>query len=217
MFTLPSLPYEPDALSPYMSAETLALHHGKHHRNYVDKLNQLIADTSFEGQSLEHIILSTGPDCEGNDRKIFNNAAQCWNHEFFWSSMTPQGSASPGQPLSMAIELAFENLEVFRTAFAEQATSHFGSGWAWLVAGDEGIEIMTTHDADLPLAHGKTALITCDLWEHAHYVDYRNERAAYVSAFLDHLIDWDFADRNYEESRLEPAAAGTPKPSTRFE
>lgn len=216
MFTLPPLPYDEDALAPHMSAETLELHHGKHHRNYVDKLNQLIADTPFEGRSLEQIIRSTGPDATGKEGKIFNNAAQCWNHTFFWSSMTPGSSDAPARPLSQAIDIAFGGLEGFRTEFAEKSADHFGSGWAWLVIGEDGLEIMTTHDADLPMVHGRVALITCDLWEHAHYLDHRNERAAYVSTFLDHLIDWEFADRNFEQFRLEPADSGTPARTTRF-
>lgn len=216
MFTLPPLPYETDALEPHMSAETLSLHHGKHHKAYVDKLNDLIADTAHEGMTLEELIDATHAARSDEDRQIFNNAAQCWNHTFFWSSLTPEGRRAPGRGLSDAIDQAFGGFDEFAAEFKDKAVSHFGSGWAWLAMGASGLEITTTHDADPPHIHGKIALLACDLWEHAYYVDYRNERPAFVSAFLGHLANWDFATENFNQFRNGDLDSGTRTPAARL-
>ena len=191
-FELPPLPYGEDALAPHVSAQTLQFHHGKHHATYVTNLNGFVEnDASLQGKSLEEIILSS-------DGGVFNNAAQVWNHTFFWNSMRPGGGGAPSGALAAAIDAAFGSLDGFRTAFADAAKTQFGSGWAWLVAGDNGLEVMKTANADLPMKHGKTALLTIDVWEHAYYLDYQNRRPDFITAFLDHLVNWDFAAQNFE-------------------
>ena len=194
MFTLPSLPYPQDALAPHISAITLALHHGKHHKGYVDTLNKLLIDNALAGLPLEEIIrqshdyLARAP--------IFNNAAQCWNHDFFWKSMKPGGGGAPGGALQAKIEHSFGDATAFAAEFAKSAAAHFGSGWVWLVMSGGTLAIVTTHDADLPPLHGQVALLCCDLWEHAYYLDYQNRRAEFVGAFLRYLANWDFANAN---------------------
>jgi superoxide dismutase, Fe-Mn family len=194
MFTLPKLPYAEDALEPHISAETMVLHHGKHHKNYVDTLNRLLEGTSMADLSLVGVIKQTYGDAAHS--AIFNNAAQCWNHDFFWKSMRPDGGGFPDGDLKVMIEHDIGDAKELQEAFVKAATEHFGSGWIWLVATDGVIGIITTHDADLPLVQGRTALLCCDLWEHAYYLDYQNRRADFVKAFLDHLANWDFADAN---------------------
>jgi Fe-Mn family superoxide dismutase len=190
-FELPPLPYGEDALAPHISAQTLQFHHGKHHATYVTNLNGFVEnDASLQGKSLEEIILSS-------DGGVFNNAAQVWNHTFFWHSMRPGGGGAPSGALAAAIDASFGSLDGFRTAFADAAKTQFGSGWAWLVAGESGLEVMKTANADLPMKHGKTALLTLDVWEHAYYLDYQNRRPDFITAFLDHLVDWDFAAANF--------------------
>jgi superoxide dismutase, Fe-Mn family len=192
-FTLPPLPYEPDALSPHLSRETLELHHGKHHQTYVDKLNDLVG----EGQSnddLEAVILGT------DDQKVFNNAAQHWNHSFYWRCMAPGGGGEPTGELLEALERDFGSYDAFKKEISEEGATHFASGWAWLVHDGTKLAVTSTHDADLPLTHGQRPLLTIDVWEHAYYVDYRNKRPDYVSAFLDHLVSWDFAAANLAAS-----------------
>jgi len=191
-FELPPLPYSIDALAPTMSQETLEYHHGKHHQTYVTNLNNLIADTDLADKSLEEIIVGAEPG------GLFNNAAQVWNHTFFWNSLTPSGGGEPSGAIGEAIAAAFGSYADFRSKFAAAAAGQFGSGWAWLVKGDSGLEIVTTGNADLPLKHGKTALLTLDVWEHAYYIDYRNARPKYIEAFLDDLLNWEFAAANYE-------------------
>lgn len=193
MFELPPLPYARDALAPHMSAETLEYHHGKHHKAYVDKLNKLVEGTPHADQSLEDIILATHGQNDADQKKIFNNAAQAWNHDCFWHSMRPAGGGKPGGELAELIDRDLGGYDAFAKDFATQGAEHFGSGWAWLVFDNDRLDIMTTHDADLPLAHGKIALLTCDLWEHAYYIDYRNKRPDLLAAFLEHLVDWDKA------------------------
>ena len=190
-FELPPLPYSIDALAPTMSQETLEYHYGKHHQTYVTNLNNLIAGTENENKSLEEIILAAEPG------GLFNNAAQVWNHTFFWNSLTPSGGGEPSGELADAIGNAFGSYADFRSKFAAAAAGQFGSGWAWLVKGDSGLEIMTTANADLPLKHGKTALLTLDVWEHAYYIDYRNARPKFIEAFLDDLLNWEFAATNF--------------------
>jgi superoxide dismutase, Fe-Mn family len=193
-FELPPLPYELDALAPHMSEQTLGFHYGKHHRTYVNKLNELVTGTDLEGKTLEEVILAAEPG------GIFNNSAQVWNHTFFWHSMTPGGGGDPQGELASALEQAFGSIDDFKQEFTDKASTLFGSGWTWLAKTDAGLEIVQTKDADLPLKHGQTALITIDVWEHAYYLDYQNARPAYVETWLQHLANWEFADENYVKS-----------------
>ena len=193
-FELPPLPFAKDALEPHMSARTFEFHHGKHHKAYVDTLNTLIPGTPWEKASLEDIIKGT----HGDDKqaKIYNNAAQIWNHSFFWNSMKPGGGGAPSGDLAKKIDAAFGNLDGFKAKFKEAATTQFGSGWAWLVLANGKLEVVKTPNAVTPLAMGQKPLLTCDVWEHAYYLDYQNRRADMVQVFLDHLVNWDFAARN---------------------
>lgn len=189
MIELPELPYAQDALSPHISAETLAFHHGKHHRAYVNNLNQLIPGTEYEQMELEGIIRSSSG-------KIFNNAAQVWNHTFYWNSLAPGAGGEPGGPLGRAIAAAFGSFTEFQKQFAACAVGTFGSGWAWLVKKPSGaLEIRSTSNAESAFLNSDVPLITCDVWEHAYYIDYRNDRAAYVKAFWN-VANWKFAERN---------------------
>jgi Fe-Mn family superoxide dismutase len=188
-FSLPQLPYAKDALVPHMSAETFDFHYGKHHATYVEKLNAAIAGTPDEGKSLEDIIRSSSGG-------LFNNAAQHWNHSFFWKCLRPGGGGTPTGDLAAAIDRDFGSFAAFRQQFAATAVAQFGSGWGWLVLQGGKLAITSTSNADLPLAHGQTALFTVDVWEHAYYIDYRNARPKFVEAILDHLADWDFAAAN---------------------
>ena len=188
-FELPALPYAIDALAPHISQETLEFHHGKHHQTYVTNLNNLTADTDLASKSLEEVIMAT-------DGPLFNNAAQIWNHTFYWNSMSPTGGGAPSGEMSDAINSAFDSYENFSAKFAEAATTQFGSGWAWLVDAGSGLEIMKTSNADLPMKHNAKALLTIDVWEHAYYIDFRNARPNYIKTFLDSLINWDFAAAN---------------------
>jgi Fe-Mn family superoxide dismutase len=183
--TLPELPYATDALAPYLSAETFEYHHGKHHKAYVDNLNKLIEGTPEESKSLEQIVMDAEPGPK------FNNAAQIWNHNFYWTSMVPGGGGAPTGAAADAINESFGGYDAFREEFKKAAVGQFGSGWAWLVQDGGKIAVMATANADLPMKHGRTALVTCDVWEHAYYIDYRNRRPDYVDTFLDHLINWD--------------------------
>ena len=188
---LPPLPFDQDALEPYVNAETLGFHYNKHHRGYVDNLNKLIEGTPLAGQPLETIVLETAG--KADQTAIFNNAAQVWNHTFFWNSMKPGGGGKPVGPLLDRIEQSFGDYEVFKKAFIEAAMAQFGSGWVWLVQEGDVLKITKTPNADTPVAHDQTALLTCDVWEHAYYLDYQNRRKDFVEAFLDHLANWDFA------------------------
>jgi Fe-Mn family superoxide dismutase len=195
-FKLSPLPYAKDALEPYMSAKTLEFHHGKHHKAYVDTLNELVAENSLEDQSLEELIASTYHD-DGKSA-VFNNAAQVWNHDFFWKCMKPQGGGHPNGALGRAISHDLGSFDSFTAAFAEAASSQFGSGWAWLVFDAGRLKVVKTPNAVDPVAGGQTALLTCDVWEHAYYLDYQNRRADFVEAFLDNLANWEFAAENLE-------------------
>jgi Fe-Mn family superoxide dismutase len=189
MIELPELPYAPDALSPHISAETLAFHHGKHHRAYVNNLNQLIPGTEYESMDLEGIV-------RASSGKIFNNAAQVWNHTFYWNSLAPGAGGEPGGELGRLIAAAFGAFAEFQKQFAACAVGTFGSGWAWLVKKPSGaLELRSTSNAEPAFLNGDVPLITCDVWEHAYYIDYRNDRAAYVKAFWN-LANWKFAERN---------------------
>ncbi|MFO1417556.1 MAG: superoxide dismutase [Methylotetracoccus sp.] len=190
-FELPALPYPINALEPHISAETLEFHHGKHHQTYVTNLNNLVPGTSFEGLSLEQIVTTApaGP--------IFNNAAQVWNHTFYWNSLTPKPSDGPSGELKAAIERDFGSVDAFREEFTKVAIGTFGSGWAWLVKNTDGkLAIVSTSNAACPLTSGQVPLLTCDVWEHAYYIDFRNQRPKYVEAYWK-IVNWDFAAKNF--------------------
>jgi len=185
---LPELPYAMDALEPHISKETLEYHYGKHHKTYVDNLNKLIPGTEFEKLSLEDIIKKSSGG-------IFNNAAQIWNHSFYWNCLSPKGG-EPGGALADAIKKSFGSLDEFKQKFSQTAVTTFGSGWAWLVKNAVGdLEIISTSNAGCPLTEGKTPLLTCDVWEHAYYIDYRNARPKYVETFWK-IVNWDFVAKN---------------------
>jgi len=186
---LPKLPWADTALEPHISARTLSFHYGKHHAAYLSKLNAALEGSPDAGKSLEELI-------ESGDKKYFNNAAQVWNHTFYWNSMRPGGGGAPQGKLAGMIDASFGGYESFKKQFADAAGGQFGSGWAWLVAEGGKLAITTTGNADTPIAHGGKPLITCDVWEHAYYLDYQNARPSYVAAFLDHLLNWDFAESN---------------------
>ena len=192
-FDLPELPYAKDALEPHISAETLEYHHGKHHASYVDKLNNQIEGSGYESASLEDIIASASGG-------LFNNAAQVWNHSFYWNCLSPDGGGRPDGKLAEALEAEFGSIEQFKEKFADAATANFGSGWTWLVKNRDGkLEIVNTDDAGNPMTDGYVPLLTCDVWEHAYYIDYRNARPKYIDAFW-HLVSWDFVAHNHAEA-----------------
>jgi len=193
-FTLPPLPYAEDALAPYISARTLFYHYGKHHKGYVDALNKLVKEKGLTPSSLDEVIKMSSKDPEL--KTVFNNAAQDWNHTFYWSSMMPKGGGKPTGPILDLIIKTFGSYEDFKKQFIEAGTKLFGSGWVWLVMDkDNTLKIVSTKDGDLPMIHDQKALLTCDVWEHAYYLDYQNRRKDYVEVFLDHLVNWDFANK----------------------
>jgi len=187
-FDLPPLPYAEDALAPVISAETLALHHGKHHRKYVDTMNELLQKEPVRGSTLEDVVRAA-------KGKLFNNAAQAWNHEFYWNSLSPK-KLRPSAALARRIDADFGSYERFTGELAKAATDVFGSGWAWLVEDGGKLAVTTTANADTPMAHGKRCLLTIDVWEHAYYVDYRNQRERYLSGLIGERLNWHFAERN---------------------
>ena len=193
-FTLPDLPYAADALEPHMSAQTFSFHHAKHHAAYVTNLNNLIKGTDLETKSLEEVILASAGDA--SKVGIFNNSAQVWNHTFFWNCMKPNGGGKPTGAIAEKIDADLGGYDKFVEEFKAAATTQFGSGWAWLVLENGKLKIVKTGNADLPMAHGMTALLTVDVWEHAYYLDYQNRRPDFVQAFLDHLVNWDFVNQN---------------------
>lgn len=193
-FELPALPYPDTALEPYYSAKTFSFHHGKHHKAYVDNLNKLLPGSPFEGNSLEEIIRRTAGDL--TKAGFFNNAAQIWNHTFFWHSMKPGGGGRPSGKLAERIDQSFGSYEKFAEQFKAAAVGRFGSGWAWLISDLGDLKIMSTPNAENPMSLGKVALLTVDVWEHAYYLDYQNRRPDFVQAFLDNLVNWEFAARN---------------------
>lgn len=190
-FELPNLPYAKDALAPHISAETFDYHHGKHHQAYVNKLNALTDGKPEANKSLEELIKSS----EGG---LFNQAAQVWNHTFFWNSMKPNGGGAPTGDLAAAIDRDFGNLDGFKEAFTKTAAGQFGSGWAWLVSEGGKLSLTSTTNAGNPMTDGKTPILTLDVWEHAYYVDYRNARPKFIAAYLEHLVNWDFAAANFK-------------------
>jgi len=187
--TLPELPYSKDALAPHISAQTLEFHYGKHHAGYVTKLNAAIEGTDLADKSLEEIVTSS----EGG---VFNNAAQVWNHTFYWNSLSPNGGGAPSGAVADAINKAFGSFDKFKEEFSNAAATQFGSGWAWLVQNSSGdLEIVKTGNAGCPLTDGHTPILTIDVWEHAYYLDYQNKRPDYIAAFWN-LVNWDFANSN---------------------
>ena len=191
--TLPQLPYELNGLEPHVSSNTLSFHYGKHHQAYVTNLNNLLAGHSLESASLEDVIMASAgkSDMVG----IFNNAAQVWNHTFYWNCMKPNGGGEPSSAFKAKIEAACGSWDKFLAEFKQAAITQFGSGWAWLVQDKDGsLKLLKTGNADLPMAHGMTALLTCDVWEHAYYLDFQNRRPDYVDTFLNYLVNWDFVE-----------------------
>lgn len=194
---LPALPYAANALEPVISANTIGFHHGKHHKAYVDNLNKFAAGTEFAGMPLEQIVTATAGHADKT--AIFNNAAQIWNHTFFWQSLKPGGGGEPPAALKAKMVAAFGSVEACKKELAAAATSQFGSGWAWLVSDKGTLKVVKTSNADSPLTAGLRPILTIDVWEHAYYLDYQNRRADYVAAVLDKLINWDFAAQRAAE------------------
>ena len=194
-FTLPELPYAKDALAPHMSAETLDFHHGKHHKAYVDKVNGMLAEKGLEDASLIEVIKAAK---DKGDKPLFNNAAQIWNHSFFWQCLAPAGSTKPSGKLADMISSEFGDHATLVEKLAKEATDHFASGWGWLVLDNGKLKITSLHDADTPVANGLTPLLTLDVWEHAYYIDYRNERPKFLKTVLENIINWDFVAQNLD-------------------
>ena len=195
-FTLPDLPFGRDALGDFMSAETLDFHHGKHHRAYVDKVNELVGDERLQGASLSQVVRAAR---DRRDKGLFSNGGQFWNHNFFWQCLAPPEGQRPAGQLSELIDEEFGSTDRLLKALEEEAAAHFGSGWAWLVLDRGKLRISSLHDGDTPVAHdGMQPLFTIDVWEHAYYIDYRNERPKYVGAVLGNLVNWDFVARNFD-------------------
>jgi superoxide dismutase, Fe-Mn family len=197
-FELPDLPYAKTALEPHVSAKTLEFHHGKHHADYVKHLNELVENTEFEGMSLEEIIQATAESAA--HRKIFNNAGQHWNHTFFWQCMHPEGGGEPDGTLAQMLQRDLGGFAKFRDKFIETGMNRFGSGWAWLVVDAGKLAVVSTPNGEPPMVSARHALLACDVWEHAYYLDYQNRREEFIAAFLDHLANWEFA---IEQLRLE--------------
>lgn len=193
--SMPKLPYAENALEPIISARTLSFHYGKHHQGYVDKLNTLIQGTDFADAKLEEIIITTAD--QGNNADIFNNAAQVWNHTFYWASLKANGGAKPAGELKTKIDESFGSYDTMKKEYVDKATGQFGSGWAWLVEEDDKLAIVNTPDAVTPIVRGQKPLLTIDVWEHAYYLDYQNRRKDYVNAVIDHLLNWNFAAENF--------------------
>ncbi|MBU0516074.1 MAG: superoxide dismutase [Proteobacteria bacterium] len=195
---LPRLPYAPGALEPYISARTIGFHHGKHHAAYVANTNRIARAMGLSRKSLTELVMISGRDPK--KKALFNNAAQAWNHAFYWQSMKPGGGGAPQGKLAQRIKAAFGSIEAFKKTFAVAAAGQFGSGWAWLVLDGGKLKVRATANADTPLTQGQRPLLTIDVWEHAYYLDYQNRRADYIKSFLDRLVNWDFAARNLSGS-----------------
>jgi len=212
MFILPELPYRPDALTPVISAETLRFHHGKHHKTYVDTLNRLLDETGATPARLEDVVREAADD--PRKAKLFNNAAQAWNHGFFWVCMAPAGTG-PGEDLAWAIDAAFGDLASLKAAFVKAGVEHFGSGWVWLMAEGDRLSVISTHDAANPLTQdGPVPLLVCDLWEHAYYLDHQNDRKGFLEAWFDRLANWRLADDQFDAARGRGAAWTYPAPAS---
>ena len=189
----PPLPYAQDALAPHVSAQTLSFHHGKHHKAYVDNANKMLAGSSLATKSIEEIVRNAADE---KNEPLFNNAAQAWNHAFFWRCMNPKGGGAPSGKIAELVQRDLGGADGFKQKFAEAAKAQFGSGWAWLVLDGGKLSIEKTSNADTPLVRGRKPLLVLDVWEHAYYLDYQNRRADFVTAYLDHLVDWQFANAN---------------------
>jgi Fe-Mn family superoxide dismutase len=203
-FQLPALPWQENALEPVISARTMGFHYGKHHAAYVKKLNELVAGTRYAEMPLEQVITATSGNAE--TAKIFNNAAQAWNHTFFWDCLRPGGGGGPPREIAQRLEQSFGGHAQFKEKLAQAAVDQFGSGWAWLVARGDKLEVMSTSNAQTPLTMGATPLLTIDVWEHAYYVDYENRRPEFAKAVIDKLLNWDFAMQQLDKSRVRKAA-----------
>lgn len=195
-YELPALPFDYTALAPYITKETLEFHHDKHHAAYVNNYNNAVKDTELDSQPIEAVIKAIAGDA--SKAGLFNNAAQAWNHSFYWNSIKPNGGGAPTGALADKIAADFGSFENFVTEFKQAAATQFGSGWAWLVLDNGSLKITKTGNADTPIAHGQTPLLTIDVWEHAYYLDYQNRRPDYISTFVEKLANWDFAAANYE-------------------
>lgn len=205
MIELPPLPYAKDALAPHISAETLGFHHDKHHKAYVETANKLIKGTEFETLPLEEIIRRSAGKAE--QKKIFNNAGQAWNHNFYWQSMAPKGGGKPSGKLAEKIAADFGSFEKFRELFQQEGAAQFGSGWVWLTLAGGKLKVLPTANADNPLTRGEVPLLVSDVWEHAYYLDYQNRRPDYLAAFMEHVANWEFAERNFAEAGSASRAA----------
>ncbi len=194
-FILPELPFAKDALVPHMSAETFDYHHGKHHKAYVDKTNGMLGEKGLEGASLIEVIKAAK---DKGDKGLFNNSAQIWNHSFFWQCLAPTGATAPSGKLKDMIGSDFGGHDALLEKLATEATNHFASGWGWLVLNNDKLEVTSLHDADTPVANGMTPLLTLDVWEHAYYIDYRNERPRFLKTVLENIINWDFVAQNLD-------------------
>ena len=194
-FILPELPYAKDALVPHMSAETFDYHHGKHHKAYVDKTNGMLAEKGLEGASLIEVIKAA---TDKGDKGLFNNSAQIWNHSFFWQCLAPTGATAPSGKLAEMIASDFGGHDVLLEKLATESANHFASGWGWLILNNGKLEVTSLHDADSPVAHAMTPLLTLDVWEHAYYIDYRNERPRFLKTVLENIINWDFVAQNLD-------------------
>ena len=196
-YTLPELPYAKDALAPHITPEAFSFHHGKHHNAYVNNLNTFLSGHKLADASLEDCIRRIEEVDASARAKVFNNAAQHYNHSFYWKSLRPKSSNGPGGAFLEAINKAFGSLDALKDTFTKESVGHFGAGWGWLVKDKGALKVVSTHDAGTPLTSGQTPLLTCDVWEHAYYIDYRNLRPKFVETFLNSLINWDFAQRNF--------------------
>jgi Fe-Mn family superoxide dismutase len=194
-FTLPHLPYDEDALAPAISARTLSFHHGKHHKAYIDKTNELVTGKLFAGMALDEIVRETVGDAA--EKQLFHNAAQAWNHAFYWNSLSPVAT-QPSAGLQAAIDRDCSGMEALKSRLETIATEHFASGWVWLTFNNDALEVVESRDSDTPMAHGTRCLLAIDIWEHAYYLDYQNERKNYVKAVVGGLLNWDFASRNFD-------------------
>jgi Fe-Mn family superoxide dismutase len=194
--TLPELPFDKGALAPHISERTIEFHYGKHHKTYVEKTNALIEGTDLAGEDLASIITESSSDFSKSG--IFNNAAQVWNHSFYWNCMKPGGGGAPSGSIAQNVDSTFGSYEKFAEEFKNAGVTQFGSGWAWLVLNDGQLEIIKTSNADTPIVHGLKPLLTVDVWEHAYYLDYQNRRPDYLGAFLEHLVNWDFVNSLFD-------------------
>lgn len=201
-FELPDLPFAREALEPHMSAETLHYHHDKHHKAYVEKTNGMVGDKGLESASLIEVVRAAK---DKGDKGLFNNSAQIWNHSFFWQCLAADGSSSPSGQLKDKIDSDFGSVETLLDALEKESATHFASGWGWLVLNNGKLEVTSLHDADTPLVHGMTPLLTVDVWEHAYYIDYKNERPRYLKNVLRSIINWDFVAQNLDGKGAERA------------